>query len=332
LVTVITRGFLFEYQFIKHILFDATFGILLYFAPLILLFPRDLIYYKKVFDVVVVLAIAYLVYDLLFIKDLLYLGRNIKSQAILEYFSQHLSLPSGFLLMTYIYHSKKRWLFALIVIVLTFLLAAIRARRSLMFMSINILVFSYFIYYYTHKVKLLVFILSFILITAIYIAGAKIYSGNRTGLFSYVTERIDENTRVGVEQYFYRDMKPIDWLVGRGINGQYYCPLIIEGTLTPYRGVIETGYLQNILYGGVISIGLLLFIAIPAMFKGLFRSKNLLSKAAGLWILLFLIDLYPATPTIFSMNYLLVWMSIGICYSKKIRDTPENETVEILSS
>jgi hypothetical protein len=331
LITVIIRGIKFDYQSLKHMLFDSTFGIFIYFTPLILLFPRTIGYYKKAFIVIVVLSIAYLLYDLIFIKELLFLGRNIKSQAMLEYFSQHLSLASGFILVTYIYHTKKIRLLALVVIVLTFLLAAIRARRSLMFMSLNILVFAYFIYYYTRKVKIIVFVFSFILIAAVYFIGAKIYSSNRSGLFNYVTERIDENTRVGVEQYFFRDMKPADWIAGRGINGEYYCPLIIEGTFTPYRGVIETGYLQNILHGGIISIGLLLLIAIPAVFKGIFNSNNLLSKAAGIWIFLFLIDLYPVTPTIFSMNYLLVWMSIGICYSKRIRDIPESNILEMMS-
>ena len=329
-LVVIMRGFLFNYQFIKFQLFDATFGIFIYFAPLILLFPRNLLYYKTAFNVIIILGIAYLVYDVLFLKELIYPGRNIRSQAMLEYFTLHLSLSSGFLLLTYLYHSKKRVLLALGILVFTFLLAGIRARRGLMFMSINILIFSYFIYYYSQKMKLIFFIFSFLLISAVYGLGAKIYTENRSGLFSYITERINEKTRTGVELYFYNDMKPVDWIFGRGINGKYYCPVIVEGTYTSYRGVIETGYLQIILKGGLISLVLLLFIAIPAMFKGLFYSKNILTKAAAIWILLFLTSLYPATQTIFSLNYLLVWISIGICYSSKIRDTPESTISEIL--
>ncbi len=332
LLTVIVRGFFFDYKYIKFLLFDASFGIFLYFVPLILLFPRDLAYYKKIFDVIVIFGFAYILYDIMFIKDLLFIGRNLKSQGMIEYFSLNLSIESGFLLLTFVYQSKKRRILGLIVILLTFILAAIRARRGLMFMSLNIMVVSFFMYYYAHKVKILFFFISIILIVPIYILGAKIYNDNSSGLFGYITKRVDEKTRSGVEEYFYNDMRPVDWLVGKGINGQYYCPVIENGSLTVYRGVIETGYLQIILKGGVVSLGLLLLIAIPAMIKGIFFSKNMFSKAAGIWILLFLIDLYPATPTTFSMNYILVWLSIGICYSKDIRNMEESEVAGILSN
>ena len=59
------------------------------------------------------------------------------------------------------------------------------------------------------------------------------------------------------------------------------------------------------------------------IFKGVFRSQNILSKAAGCWILFWIICLYPANVFGFSMNYLLVWLSVGICYSKEIRNIPD---------
>jgi hypothetical protein len=331
---VILRGIVLDYKFIKFLLFDGTFGIFIYFVPLIILLPRNLTYLKRVFDFIIVLGIAYILFDMLFIKELLYQGRNLKSQAIIEYFSQHLSLPVGFILLTYVYHTRKRITIALIVMFMSFLFAAIRARRGLMFMSLNILVFSYFIYYFANKVKLIIFIISILFISGLYIVGATVYNKNRNGLFGYVTDRLDEKTRTGVEYYFYSDMGTIDWIIGRGMNGEYYCPGIdsSEGVFTVNRGVIETGYLQIILKGGLISLLLLLLIAVPALFKGIFQSKNILSKAAGLWILLFLMNLYPATPTIFGMYYLLVWISIGICYSGKLRNMPEEVLKAAFSS
>ena len=70
-------------------------------------------------------------------------------------------------------------------------------------------------------------------------------------------------------------------------------------------------------------MALFLLIAVPAMFKGLFKSKNLLSKAAGLWILFALLSMYPTPVNSFSMQYVLVWIAIGICYSKDLRYLPE---------
>jgi hypothetical protein len=88
--------------------------------------------------------------------------------------------------------------------------------------------------------------------------------------------------------------------------------------------MIETNYLQIILKGGIISLGLLLLIIVPACIKGIFYSKNMLSKAAGIWILLWIFCLYPANVDTFTMNYLLVWMCVGICYTKKIRNMPDD--------
>jgi len=68
-----------------------------------------------------------------------------------------------------------------------------------------------------------------------------------------------------------------------------------------------------------------MLISIPALVKGIFHSNNLLSKAAGIWILLFYIYAYPGTPTIFSLNYIMVWISIGACYSQPLRDLSDNE-------
>ena len=92
-------------------------------------------------------------------------------------------------------------------------------------------------------------------------------------------------TQERVELYFYDDMKTKDWIIGRGINGEYFLSNVEENQITNYRRNIETGYLQTILKGGLISLGLFIFIAIPALIKGLFYSKNILSKAAAIWIL-----------------------------------------------
>jgi hypothetical protein len=328
--TVIIRGFIFEYKFIKVLIFDSYEGIFVYLSPLILLFPKNLIYLNKVFKVIVILGVFYIIYDIYCFNDLLFPGQNTKSQGIVEYFSKTLSIPSGFLLLTYIYQSKKRRLFALFLIILTFIFVLIRARRGMMFMVMSILTASYIIYFFTNKVRIINGILSIILVSFIFAYGANIYNKNKTGLFSFFEKRKMEDTRSPVELYFYKDMTTKDWIIGKGINGSYYCPGI-DNAFSTYRYGIETDYLSIILKGGIISLGLQLLIIIPAIFKGLFRSKNVLSKAAGIWILLYVKDLYPVPVTDFTLNYLLVWISIAICYSKDIREIPETKLVEIFS-
>ncbi|MGN6298362.1 MAG: hypothetical protein ACTHM7_16345, partial [Ginsengibacter sp.] len=100
---------------------------------------------------------------------------------------------------------------------------------------------------------------------------------------------------------------------------------------TDYRSLIETGYLQIILKGGLVRLILLLLILVPAVILGLFFSNNLLSKAAAIWILIALISLYPATVESFELQYIIVWISVGICYSKVIRRLPERQITELLN-
>jgi hypothetical protein len=149
-------------------------------------------------------------------------------------------------------------------------------------------------------------------------------SSKKNNLFSFLAERGTEDTRTPVEDCFNDDMKQKDWLIGRGINAEYFCPIVDEdGDIHGYRQAIETGYLQVILNGGFISIGLMLLVSLPAIICGIFFSKNMLSKAAAMWILIWLLSLYPANVATFSLNYILVWISIGICYSKFIRNMPD---------
>jgi hypothetical protein len=235
-------------------------------------------------------------------------------------------------MLTYAYHPNRRKFLALLVIAVSAGFAILRARRALLFMTISPLVISYMLYLYAGKRKFLIVLFSLFIGTFLFFYGVKVYNENKYGAFSLITERMYENTRSKVEDYFYQDMSTQDWIIGKGINGQYFCPGIDLGNLTGYRSMIETDYLNIILKGGIISLVLLFLIAMPAIVKGLFYSKNLLSKAAAVWILLWLMELYPANVNSFSLNHLLVWISIGICYSKDIRNTPESTVVEILSN
>jgi len=330
LITVVFRGIKFDYDSMKQMLFNPMRGGLHYLVPMVILFPLSYSLFKKLFGVIIILGFFFLMFSLLFYKELLFPSNYYLSQGIFENFSQHLSFSIGFVMLTYIYHSKSRNLFSLFVMALTFLLAVIRARRGMIFMSFNILFFSYLIYQTVNKTKVLNIVLSgFVVIMMVY-GAIRIYENNRKDTFSLITERIGDDTRTEVETYFFRAFELKDWIIGRGMNGQYFCPGVQdgEGRISIYRGVIETGFLQIVLNGGLISLCLFLLISVPALFKGIFQSKNLLSKAAGIWILLFLIYSYPGTPAIFSLNYILVWLSIGIGYSGEIRNLSDEEIMQ----
>ncbi len=333
LFAVVLRGISFDYDSVKQMLFNPVRGVLKFFVPLVILFRKNFSFYRRLFDAIYILGIIYLLFSLLAVKEIIFPSNYYMSQGIVENFSQHLSFTSAFLLLTFIYHSKSRNLFSVFIVFLTFLFAVLRARRGLMFISFSMMFFSFIIYQYANKTKVVNMVISGFFILMVSYAAMRIYDENRNDTFSLLTERIGDDTRSEVEEYFYRDFKLKDWVIGRGMNGQYFCPGVFDGEqVSVHRGVIETGFLQIILNGGVISLFLFVLLAIPGMIKGIFTSNNLLSKAAGIWIVLFFLYAYPGGPAIFTLNYILVWLSIGICYSEKIRKMSDNDIIALLKS
>ncbi|WP_143156004.1 hypothetical protein [Cyclobacterium lianum] len=169
----------------------------------------------------------------------------------------------------------------------------------------------------------------FIGVLAVY--GPKFYKENKYTYFGELNERGTEDTRTGVEIAMARDFEPVDWVIGRGINGKYWCPNIDLNDTSGYRVMIETDYLNIILKGGVIYLGLILIMAIPAAFKAFFFSNNLLSKAAGIWIVLWILSLYPLNVFNTDLNHMLLWVCVGIGFSKDLRNMSDETIKESFS-
>jgi hypothetical protein len=333
-LTIILRGSNFSYVNIKAMLFDAELGLFRFFVPLVLLFPKNLLYYVKILKVIVILGILFLLYDTLFIKNLMDLSyENDAKKFTYEHFVKILSAPSGLILLTFNYQKKKVIYFSIVILIVSALFAIIRARRALLFLTIAPLLFSYMLYLYSQKKNTLSMIIPLLISLFILFFGVKHYSTNKAPeMFNMLSDRATEDTRSGVEFAFYRDMNTVDWIFGKGIDGVYFCPGIETGVRAIYRDMIETDYLNIVLKGGLISLVLLMLILLPAFILGLFYSKNLLSKAAAIWILLWILELYPATVSTFSLHYITIWIATGICYSMAIRNASEKELISIFSS
>lgn len=334
-ISVLLRGFQYDFKSLKLMFLDVSYGILPYLAPLVLLLSRNIGFYKKVFTTLLILGVFFILYVIFFYNVLHDTDRlNLLSQGLIENFSASFAFATGFFLLNYFYYIDKnelfgvgkKNLFAIIVMLIHLYFAIYRARRGLIFMCVSTIACIGLIYLISSKRKVLVIIISILLtmLTPLILSNIKIPS-----IFNYVSERGTEDTRTGVEEYMYADMTANDWVFGKGINGKYYCPIVENvNDATGYREYIETGYLQIILKGGLIRIGLLFLILIPAIYKGLFYSKNILSKTAAMWIILWIVYLYPGGGIDFTMRYLLVWISVGICFSKKIRNISDS-TIKI---
>jgi hypothetical protein len=321
ILIIIIRGISFDYTFLKKMLFDPYRGILLYLAPMVLLVPLKLINLRKIFKIIPFFSLCFVAYIFLFRARLFNIGSE-DARTLLEYLAKTLSLPAGFVLLSYSYHSIKKNILSIIILLLTLFFAIIQARRGLIFTTALILIFSISLLLYNNKRNV-----SSVLLTIIFFALAFTFLTNfiiqDNKFFKFIKERKNEDSRGELEVYYYADMDAKDWIIGRGISGLIAAPLNVDDenpdAIPGYRDGIESDYLNIILKGGIISLTILLLITIPAIIKGLLYSKNTISKAAALWIILWILDLYPTTVTTFTLNYLLVWISVSICYSTEIR-------------
>lgn len=327
LLGVMVRGFTLNYDLIKTFLFQAWFGAMLYFVPLLALLPRNFYFYKRIFDLIIVFGLAHLALDLVFIGDLMAppdLDEELVGKSAVEVFSRTLGVPTSFILLTYPYHSRNRNIFSIITLLLIVVFGIMRARRGLILMASLPLMFSYILYLYRSQFTMKGLMIFLTVAGGLFLNTYAISVFSKGSMFQYLNERALEDTRTGVEVRFYHDFQLIDWVVGRGMNGKYYCPEVPSpNDVHGYREVIETDFLQIILKGGIISLGLLMAILIPAMFLGFFDSNNLLAKASSIWIFLAILNMYPSTVNTFTLNYFLVWIGVGICYSKTIRSMPD---------
>src|SRR6185295_2008194 len=108
LCITVSRGIKFDRIFLFNAIFTPWSGLLPYFTPVILLFPKNVFYLKKLFVVAAILGLLFLVLSLVYRGQLLYVGEDVNSQALIENFAKTLSIPCGFLLLTYIYQPKWR--------------------------------------------------------------------------------------------------------------------------------------------------------------------------------------------------------------------------------
>lgn len=144
-------------------------------------------------------------------------------------------------------------------------------------------------------------------------------------LLHKMNERLLEDTRTGLFEEFYAQMHD-DQLFGKGMNGTYYFPMAesiqddgIVYSAETYRNIIENGYLQLYLTGGILHIILFVLVLLPAAIVGIFFSSNSFTKACGIMIFLWLIDMFLYGMPTLSIHYVLVWISAGFCFKKSIR-------------
>ncbi|NDW10595.1 hypothetical protein [Dysgonomonas sp. 520] len=319
-LVVVARGFAFDYEIFILMYVDDGYFFYVVIPFIIFMFADNLANYKYLIDFLFKLGYIFLFLITLTIFDILSVrGHNFFDNMVVT-----LSIPVGFLILSYFYLDDKQKKIAALIFIVSILASFIYARRNLAFSFAGFLglaIFLHFIYYSQKTDKKLIFVILLALVAGF---GFLVYDMAKETMFSGFEKRLTVNTREEVTIMYFQDMEPQDWVIGKGMNGTYYAPGI-DGDNSEYRHSIETGFLTVILKGGIVSLALFWSICFYAIYAGYFKTKNGFTKGAALLVFFWLLEMYPSGQLALNIRYIMVWVCIGICVSPKLRAISDSE-------
>lgn len=234
-----------------------------------------------------------------------------------------LCITPCFLLLLYKDTPTKVKQFIFIISILALFCVLLSGRRSASFTIIICYICYLLISMKNIKMKILIIFCSFILFIFL-----PLLLDAFNDYFYFLVDRIGEDTRSGVEKDMVNDMDFFSWIFGRGLYGTYYSPTAIDYI---HRSMIETGYLNMILKGGIINLLLYVLLLIRTIYNGIFRSKNNLGIAFGYLALMHLILLYPGGHIIMNFEFCIVWFGIAFCNNVKLNNASNCEIKRYIS-
>ena len=240
-----------------------------------------------------------------------------------ENIGEYLPFFSAFLLGFLKYFDIRKKYITLIIWAFFLLLMLLNARRNVTF---SLLLYSFIAYIFLKQNEMKKNPIKFLLILLVFILGLMIIIYNfdnlSSGIFKNMANRVSEDTRSGVEQFFFLDFmnSPIeDWIFGRGMDGSYAQTVVNldTGYVQDSRPVIETGYLHMLMKGGITYILLVLYFIFVAVYSAI-KSKNTFIRYVCLILLTYLIDMYTTNPVCnFSVRSIIFWFIISICLQSR---------------
>jgi len=227
------------------------------------------------------------------------------------------------LLLTYSYQSKANKRILLFSIVAFLLLSFFASKRANLVYFVLVSFFYFVEYLRSSNTNL--FLKATILLGA-FTLGVFVFLqdiGSRN--LDVDNKEVTTDTRTFLFEELYADMTDKELITGRGVLGTYFSPYF-EYTRThglggdnPTRISVEVGYLQIILKGGYIMMGLYLLILLPAAYLGIFKSNNCIARMSGYFILSYLLLWTVSYYPVYSANFILLWMAAGTAISRSAR-------------
>ena len=303
-----------------HRLFFSSYGFLCYISPFIVYLDIDSEKLKQlakwgVINIIAYCCVVYYFRDIFMVETAQELWTQFEEDEYYNYLNigQLISFSYVYIGLFVIYGKMyyKTFIFVLFATIIGIIVPLLLGRRSACAMVL-IFVLLYFVLKLRSNFSwILISLMIFWGLYTLYIT----YIVEIEQLFPILFDRLTDDTRTWAEQELYRDFENDYWsiLFGRGILGMYHSP-----TYGP-RTLIETGWLQMILKGGIVFLSLYLYILISSFIKGFFYSKNRLVNAMSLYIFANVLFLYPAGYLSTDLRMICLWICVGCCSCSSLR-------------
>lgn len=318
---LIIRGLSFTYDDIKSYIL-ASFIFWPFFIPLFVFFDKRLSTIGHLIKWLYYLGMFFLIIFLVLPKLLL---NRVTAELMVS--SVYVC---GFILLNARYLSNRRVTFTFLLMLVSLLSLTYVARRNGIVTVSGFILAGYFVNMW-YKSKTLIYRYFPIVVICTVVLMVSLSSVTST-LSSKLQLRITEDTRSTLFRSFFYEMRNY-MTFGKGMSGSYYFPMeedVLEDvteSATVYRHVIENGYLQLLLTGGIVHIALIILVLLPAAILGIFKSSNQFTMACGVAIFLWILDMFIYGLPRLSLHYILIWICVGICYKTSIR-IMTNEEIE----
>lgn len=298
----------------KNIIFaiNSYDGALSYILPFIILPLPNVKYFKSILNVFFYSSLAAAPLWLLNVGKLVqdtYLGESI---------GVYMPFFAAFML-GFLNRFSMRERIALVSIFFIYLLLMVLNARRNVILSLTLYFVIAFSFYFFGNIKNIRRTLA-IIAGSIFAAAFLVFNFTKLadGILSNMLDRGLEDTRSQVELLFLADLasSPVaDTIFGRGMDGTYFQITQNEDTLetSSDRNIIETGYLNMVLKGGIAYVLIFISILIYAVISG-FKSKKKEISYISLILLTYFLDCYTTNPiTIYSVRSIIFWFCVAVC-------------------
>jgi len=169
-----------------------------------------------------------------------------------------------------------------------------------------------------------------LVITAVVLFSTLIY--RMDDIMASFSQEDKTDTRSFLYVEVFEDLGNTDALTfGKGPLGTYYSDYFFnlekndpaENGDAADRLTVEVGFLEILLKGGWVMAILFFMICIPAIIQSIFFSKNIMAKGLGLYGLCYLVILFILNIPMYSNVYIVFWIIMGFCASKRFRNLEE---------